>query len=395
MLDLNFNNKIKCHYESREEKKKVEDAMELFEKKNKNVKCACENYINIVNTNGSSGIIFESEKGYTKLSNLPFETSKLFNKRDVNCDTLIMKIKKSIDENENSKKFSKLNEIFPNHIMKIYSTARCKNDLEIFSNVLNIEKVVGETLENFLQNINLENSQEQFNLVCCILQLIYITIYANLHGYVHNDLTTNNIIVYNIRNPFELDNLVINDNIINIKFKNNYGIIPVIKLIDFSYSTHIDPTTLNNKIIFGESIQIIKIILNKLKMLGKNFDLLNKINDLFYNFFGNIELFDYFIEMDIDISSNNGFRLLSDDKIKFYAIDNDDCRLIVLFFSKLFKIIHKLYPDSFECDISNVPIVNLKKKIKLNYLQKYFKYKNKYIGLKNKYIGLKNKLKHI
>ena len=115
MSNFDFDDETNCYYNTEEERMELHDAIKLFQKENNNITNKCDNYINPVNTNGSSGIIYESDKGYTKLSNLPLETHKILDKRNIACETITMKIKKSINENENSKKFSELNKIFPHY----------------------------------------------------------------------------------------------------------------------------------------------------------------------------------------------------------------------------------------------------------------------------------------
>ena len=296
-----YDTELKCHSNNEIEKHIVNEKLKLFEDKIKTITDKCKKYGDPTNTNGSTGTIFDTLHGYIKFSDLPSETSKLFNKSDINCSTLGMKITTSINENENSIKFAELRQIFPLNIMEIYLTTQCKNDYGTFSNIINMEKIEGITLGNFLEELDLDTDEGKYKLVCCLIQLIYIMIYANLNGYVHNDLTPSNVIVYDTNEQFDLDKLKINDKNIKISFKYNRIPIPVIKLIDFSYSRYIGLTQLYNKFIFGESIQAIKMIINKLSILGKNCPLLEEINSLMTDEeVMSDELSNCFIEIEID-----------------------------------------------------------------------------------------------
>ena len=109
------------------------------------------------------------------------------------------------------------------------------------------------------------------------------------------------------------------------------------------------------------------MISNKLKIFDKNYYLLDEIIGLFNNKFDETELFDYLMEMYIDISSTNGFRLLSDNIIKTLALDHEYSTKIILFLSELFNIINNLFPHDFNCNIiSNMHIVD-----DSGYLKKY------------------------
>lgn len=397
---------LKCYSSDKKEKESVEAKLKLFEDKNNSVKNKCDDYGVSVNTSGSSGTIYESDDDkYIKFSDLPLETSKLFDKSHIFCNTLEMKMDKSINENKYSLNYSKLSKIFPLQIMKIYSTSECKNDNQMFSNVIEMEKVSGITMKDFLTNLDLKKSDDKYNLISCVLQLIYITIYANSHGFVHNDLTTSNIIVYEYNDPFELNELKINDKIINMKFNNKRKKIFVPKLIDFSYSTHISKDKLSNgnKIIFGETKQVISIIINKLRLMNKNCEILNHIDNLINSCIEGTELMDYFLEMEVDMSTSNGYRLLNDKKIIELAFDSQIMKKkINLFLINLFKLIKTYYPEDFDLNLTNYVqkinvnnannenegnkennVLNIMTKENEMYLKKYLKYKNKYLQLKS------------
>lgn len=398
--------KLSCQSKDLEEEQNVYSKLEEFENKNRTINNKCNKYENFINSSGSSGTIYESEddKKYIKFSTLPTETTKLFNKGDIDCDLLRMKIDKSINENKNSLKYEELKEIFPLNIMKIYSTSECKNADGNFSNIIEMEKISGQTLNQFLTNLDLKKPVDNYRLICCIIQLIYITLYSNFNGFVHNDLTTNNIMVYDVETNFDFTKLKINKNKIEIEFKNNFnGKIPVIKLIDFSYSTYISTDKLGDKIIFGETKQIIKIIKNKLSSINKSSSFINNLDELINHYLKKLG-FDSFFALD------NNYRLMSDEDIILNVLNANDVKKFMLdFIENIFNIVNQLYPNNFIFNIINLTHKNkyftnkevmninsnidennidvIKKKLKSStsskYYLKYIKYKNKYLTLKN------------
>lgn len=146
-----------------------------------------------------------------------------------------------MNKNSNSLKYAELATIFPLNIMRVYDTTRCKNNQGIFTNIIEMEKVKGITLNEFINILNLELETDKYKLFSCILQLIYITLYANFNGYIHNDLATNNIMIYEYDKNFILKELNINKISFGIEFVNynqnqnqnqhQISTIPVIKLI--------------------------------------------------------------------------------------------------------------------------------------------------------------------
>lgn len=101
--------------------------------------------------------------------------------------------------------------------MRVYNTTRCKNEQGIFTNIIETEKVICITLNEFINILNFELKTDNYKLFSCILQLIYITLYANFKGYIHNDLTTNNIMVYEYDKNIIINILNINK-IFELKF---------------------------------------------------------------------------------------------------------------------------------------------------------------------------------
>jgi len=386
--------KLNCQADNLDEKIDTENELTLFENKNNTINNKCENYTNIINDNGSSGTIYEYDGKYIKFSNLPLEVSKLFSKYDIKCNTLKMKINKAINENVNALKFAELAKVFPLQIMNIYSSSECKNDNGLFSNIMLIEKVEGITLGEFLTKINLNNENDLYDLISCLLQLIYITTYANFNGFVHNDLTISNIMIYYSNQKIVLNKLKINKNLININLNKSFNT-PIVKLIDFSYSTYIEPNKIYNKIIFGETIQIVKIIRNKLKLLHKHCHILEIIDAFLDKCIENTNFYDFIAELDVDIYSSNGYRLLSNNKIIELTFDHSIKECILNFYNDLSKILHEKFNNFFNINISNlihyndenVNIINKKQEISNiddKYHIKYLKYKNKYLNLKKK-----------
>lgn len=267
-LDIEDNSdkatRLRCHYSSQDEKSDVENELKLFDEINETTTNSCKNLSNPVNTSGSSGTIFNGtdDNTFIKYSDLPNETEKLFSRGDIACSDVKLRINKAINENANSLKYAELSKIFPLNIMRVYDATRCKNNQGTFTNIIEMEKVNGITLNEFISKLNLETQTDKYKLFSCILQLIYITLYANFNRYVHNDITTHNIMVYEYDENFILKGLNINKISFGIEFINpnqkKMSTIPVIKLIDFAYSTHIAPNLLDGKKIFFKRDKLLK-----------------------------------------------------------------------------------------------------------------------------------------
>lgn len=388
----NKTNRLSCYSSSQEEKFDVENELKLFDEINETTTIQCDNLSNPVNTSGSSGTIFEgnTDNTFIKYSDLPYETTKLFSRGDITCSDVKLRINKAINENSNSLKYAELATIFPLNIMKVYNTTRCKNNQGMFTNIIEMEKVNGITLNEFINRLNLELETDSYKLFSCILQLIYITLYANFNGYVHNDLTTNNIMIYEYDKNFILKGLNINKISFGIEFINpsqkQTSTIPVIKFIDFAYSTYIEPNLLNEKKIFGETRQIIKIIKKKLQSINKSFYPLDDIQSILDT---NLKTTNYLDNFNI----LNDYRLLSDNDIINYSLDEQKIKMsITNFLHELENITTKLYPEYFLFNISEkinelktneiTDNQNTNKKSKNEYYHKYLKYKKKYLELK-------------
>lgn len=394
----NNTKKLNCYSSTQEEQTNAENELELFEKTNEKTTIPCENFLNPINTHGSSGTIFKGKTPNTfiKYSDLPSETTKLFSRSDMYCDAIAMRINKSINENANSIKYAELNKVLPLNIMKVYNTYKCKNEQGLFSNIIEMEKINGITLNEFITKLNLESSMNSYKLFSCILQLIYISLYANFNGYVHNDLSTNNIMISEYDKTFTLSGLNINKTSYDIEFvnSNKHTTVPIVKLIDFAYSTYISSEKLNGKVIFGETKQIIKIIKKKLQSLNKKFNPLNDIENILNSSLSSTDYLDNF--------SLNEYRLLDDKDIIANSLDKNNFFVSIRnFLNELEYLTKKIYPNDFvfitnkkfsQSNDENANLINLLNSLKIsnetnkiNYYDKYLKYKKKYLELKNTY----------
>lgn len=286
---------------------------------NKTVKTNCPLYINSVDT-GSSGSIFESNHDtYIKISNLPYDSYVLrkSKKTGITCETIQHKMNVSLNEINNSLKYEELAKIFQHNIMRVISGSHCKriyNDTHFVANKMVVEKVNGVTLDEAL----ITNSMNEHELIICVLQLIYILTYANLNGYFHNDITCNNIMIYYIeQNKLNLDKLCLSDRMIECKFvpAKNMRKLPIVKLIDFSYSEYIDKQYLddNNLVVIGEPQQILKMIRNKLR---SNLDL--SLFNTIHNYFNELNKHNFELQMqylELDAGMTTGFRTLTREEI--------------------------------------------------------------------------------
>lgn len=330
---------------------RVQNLTYEIENLNNDVKRECSIYYNSEKVgNGSSAEIFtisENPNLYVKISDLPFDSYLLSksNVQGITCETIGDKLNVSINEIENATKFEKLSYAFPRNIMKIHSAERCvKNygDIDFFANKFLIEKVNGLTLDEAIVTMT------ESELFCCIIQLIYILSYANMQGYFHNDITCNNIMIYyDEANTLMLNKLFLLEHNIICQLRTTK--LPIVKLIDFSYSEHIDYKLLqsmNSKVVIGEPQQVLKIIKNKLIYIRSNlqnsnifkniltlFDMLNKENPL---------LGYKYIELDAQLSSM-GFRTLTASEIVEMSITKEFAETTLL---KCFKEIKNIFDNN-------------------------------------------------
>jgi hypothetical protein len=304
---------------------KTSQYIKLFYEYNNSIQNQCNIYNIIQNKklyNGSTGMIYSFPSDPTKLikiSNMPYETHKFIESRKnsgIICNEIDKKIFYSINEVRSSLLFSKLNKVFPHNIMKIFNSEQCKYDNNVyFSNAFIIENVRGITFDKLFENISLV-SDHNFMLICT-LQLLYVTLYANINGYYHNDLKFNNIIIDINSGIFELyyDTITINQKKIILHIKNKFSsslFVPIVKLIDFGTSLHYK----SDKIIIGETFHIIDKIINKLAQLNIHNDYLLKIKQLLNQLITD-DLDDLLNEENIGaIDSIIGFRLLSYEEIQ-------------------------------------------------------------------------------
>lgn len=339
-------------------------------------KCILHEESNKIGMGSSSNIykISGNPNSYIKISNLPYDSYMLAKKtpHGITCETIGDRLNVSLNEITNSLKYGKLSLVFPHNIMKIESAEKCKKDysgLPFFANQFLIEKIDGFTLDKAIELMT-ENE-----LLCSLIQILYILSYANMHGYFHNDITSDNIMIYygNVTNIifnklFLFDNIVLCNIVTNDKMKS----MPIVKLIDFSYSEYINYNKIeemNEKVVIGEPQQILKMIKNKLNRMNselKNskifnqmcslFDLLNK---------GNPVLKFRYSELDAQISSM-GFRTLTETEIIEMAISKNFAETTLL---KCFTDLQQSFVESPNYGI-HIEILNTAEKLKFPYLVK-------------------------
>jgi hypothetical protein len=282
---------------------------------------------------GSSASVYEmsgNPNAYLKISDLPYDSYSLFNGNAINCDVLERKFDISIKEIENSLIYSRLVYAFPANIMKVESAERCQKNYghsSFMANQFVLEKIVGHALDDVI------GTMSEQELICCVLQLVYILTYANINGYFHNDLTCNNIMIYYGENSLVLNRLNLADNLISLHFNTNSTMsnLPIVKLIDFSYSTHINLNTnptMINKVVIGEPQQIIKMIKNKLERLSPlpstaTSRLFQTIHTLFDRLNSGNDFLQFRYHELNNKTSSVGFRTLGDDEIKEMAITSE------------------------------------------------------------------------
>lgn len=323
---------------------------------------------------GSSANIYKMSGNpnlYVKISNLPYESYMLSksNQAGITCETIGDRLNVSMKEIGNSLKYEKLSYAFPHNIMRIESAERCQksyNGSPFFVNKFIIEKVIGTTLDKAIDVMS------EYELICCVMQLVYILSYTNMHGYFHNDITCNNVMIYyGDITTLMFNKLFLFDNIIHCNFQVNGMIskLPIVKLIDFSYSEYINYNAIHqmqNNVVIGEPQQILKMIKNRLNRaspLLKNQIIFNQIHDLFDLISnGNPILKFKYQELDAQISSV-GFRTLTQSEIMDVAILKQFAETTLLnCFVELKQIFatNSAYGISINVINSALPIINKK-----------------------------------
>ena len=327
---------------------------------------------------GSYGRIYSmsgNPYNYLKISDMPYDSySLLYSTNSIECEELESKLDKAINEVENTTKYAKLSYVFPLNIMYIDSAERCMKQYDQHSFVANkfiIEKIDGKTLYDSIVDMN------ETEIIYCLLQLIYVTLYANLHGYFHNDLSCSNIMLCynNDVNNLWLDQLVINNKLILFNFNKKQIIknIPIVKLIDFSYSTYInfDSDDLKDKIIVGEPQHIVKVLKNKLECISHTSAssiLFTEIYKIIDNFTQSGNQQDVYIDLEINSCSTGGFRILTYNNIIQTAIDRT-------FINKIIDSIYLLKDTinskkiGISVNIIDIEKVSIDDKQKLKYLK--------------------------
>lgn len=322
---------------------------------------------------GSSASIYEmsgNPNSYVKISNLPYDSYMLSKSipSGITCEMVGDRLNVSINEIKNALKYEKLSYAFPHNIMRIESAERCQksyNGSPFFANKFVIEKVSGTTLD---KAIDVMTEQE---LICCVMQLVYILSYANMHGYFHNDITCSNVMIYYGEN----DNLMFNklfllDNIIHCNFHTTSKL-PIVKLIDFSYSEYINYNAIHqmkDSVVIGEPQQILKMIKNRLNRAPehlRNSLMFQQIYDLFelINAENSLLKFKY-LELEAQMSSV-GFRTLTESEIINLSIPKHFAESTIL---KCFRDLKQIFEMRVSYGIainiinsnSNLPIINKK-----------------------------------
>jgi hypothetical protein len=344
------NNKIciiddKSEYEAQQKINKIEN-------KNKSLG-VCNNVCKEKeNKYGATGTICTTEdKKILKMSNMPEKIMNTISKPTTLCSNLVDNIDIFENENNNTLKYSELHDIFPNNIMKVYNTTQCKITGEkYYYNNQYIEKIDGILLKTFLENNNDDTKKLQI-----MFQLFYILIYANMHGYYHNDLKFDNIILKECNKTVIYDNIITDKNKISLSLKNNFY---YACLIDFSYSIYA-PTNKIGMYNIIEAIHLLNLFKNYFTNNKKIIELINNIKNLSGDF-------NNFI-----ISGDTSGRLLS----RKY-IENDDGKISQEKILQIFKLIEQMNSNSVIISIDDIDNESD------NYYEKYLKYKKKYLELK-------------
>ena len=314
---------------------------------------------------GSSGTICEvgeiGKEKYLKISNMPTIMIENLLSKQLPCSTVMDNISTFENENKNSAMYAELKKQFPDNIMDVYETSQCTDDnTNYYYNHQYIEKIEGITLKEYIKTAS------ESLIVKIMFQLFYILIYANMHGYYHNDIKFNNLILKNNTEETIIHNqIIINNHTINLEIKNmNYT--PV--FIDFSNSVFINQTEINQYNII-EAV----MILDKFKPHISNIQLRKLIETI-------IKETQYGIMLTDELSG----RLMSHDTLttEFELVNS----------TKIFSLFQEINKFLEQNDLG------IKCKIVRNSLEggsdncyhKYLKYKCKYINLKKNLAELKH-----
>lgn len=206
---------------------------------------------------------------------------------DYLCEDLISAIDYTMNETKNNQVFSKLREVFPQHFINIEVIEELCIASGKRQNVYKMDYVQGTLLNNFISDSNTDDLM----LKNIIKQIVYVLIYMNVHGYYHNDIKLDNIMIENITptnlsyNQFDIQ-LELNEvkNIFKLIDYSTGVIIPDVSILEVQL---IDPIVilveikncinkLNANSRFVESLKLIYTILKKLGELEQ----LEKLGEL-------------------------------------------------------------------------------------------------------------------
>jgi serine/threonine protein kinase len=347
---------------------------------------------------GSFGIICdhdESDKLY-KFSNIFDSVRDFINNTNFSCKIYKNMIQIALDEISNSTKFNELAEIFPHNVMKIYESKQCKNSDSKLLNLFVIEKIKGVILKDFLEQLDVIQQDNQNLFISILLQSVYVLLYANKHGYYHNDIKTDNLMVYEIENTdnITLDNLILDNKKVVLTINKINNKLYVVKLIDFGiskYQTELSQVNstihevyliiilfFNNLLkktnykssIFHSNVQSLRTTLTNYNNFITNINPLLDIFDILFNMFNNLT-------MNIDISFSNIFtslRAISLDDINKLTF-NPSNEIIL----QTLQNISQLYPN---IQVTQTTQVQNGGNNNDNYYDQYKYYKTKYINLR-------------
>ena len=134
------------------------------------------------------------KKKVIKESSAIFIVDSLTNKKSLEIVDQIYNLLDDVEmEPQNMFKFSELNSLFPNNILKIYSHSRSKS-FQYYQDNYIMDRIYGTDLTDY----PIDHSNDlcfEGNVISLFIQSIYVMAYSNINGYFHNDLKGNNLMV--------------------------------------------------------------------------------------------------------------------------------------------------------------------------------------------------------
>ena len=374
----------------------------------------CPEYHSTILGSGGEGVVYNNEQNpneVIKESRLYSIANQFKTDNTIKCTDLIKHINIAMQEEKNNREFLELKDIFPLHIVQIKEIIKCTKeqltpeikeiliDQTIQSRLSNnfvpqimhiMEKINGKTLLDYLKTKNIDDSQ----FMIIILQKLYILTYANSNGYYHNDIKLNNIMIY------------FNDEITHLDFNELLGInirlehihLPIVKLIDFTHSYHVEREIDRNYI-----IDIISFLIYIDIYLEQNSNHSQRIKNIIKFIIIEIkkiiktdyEHIDYRL-IHTDIRKNYNILFSNQDIITLFSNILDEIRIHEILLKPITKsdlllenlslndTTKKIFLQSNDENIKSLEhsIVELDSD-KKQFLKKYLKYKKKYYKLKN------------